>query len=63
MHSFVYVAKNPYFSVVGADGTFSIGDIPAGEYKVMMWHGFLGEKKVGKITVEAGGEVSMELSY
>jgi hypothetical protein len=63
MHSFVYVAKTPYFSVVGADGKFSIADIPAGEYKAVIWHGFLGEKKVGKITVEAGGEVSMELSY
>ncbi len=63
MHSFVYIAKTPYFSVVDETGAFSIGDIPAGTYKVVMWHGFLGEKKVGKITVEAGGEVSMELSY
>ena len=63
MHSFVFVAKNPYYSVVGADGTFSIGDIPAGTYEVMMWHGFLGEVEVGEITVDAGGEVTMELSY
>jgi len=63
MHSFVYVAKTPYFSVVDEAGAFSIADIPAGEYKVMMWHGFLGEQKVGSITVEAGGEVNMELSY
>jgi len=63
MHSFVYVAKNPYFSVVDENGSFSIGDIPAGTYKVMMWHGFLGEKKIGEITVDAGGEVNMDLSY
>ncbi|WP_456391003.1 hypothetical protein [Profundibacter sp.] len=63
MHSFVYVAKTPYFSVVDETGAFSIADIPAGEYKVMMWHGFLGEKKVGSVTVDAGGEVTMELSY
>ena len=63
MHSFVYVAKTPYFSVVDETGAFSITDIPAGEYKVMMWHGFLGEKKVGSVTVDAGGEVTMELSY
>jgi hypothetical protein len=63
MHAFVYVAKNPYFAVVDESGHFAIGDIPAGEYQVMMWHGFLGEKKVGKITVAANGEVSMDLSY
>ena len=63
MHSFVYVAKNPYFSVVDENGAFSIGDIPAGTYEVMMWHGFLGEIEVGEITVEANGEVSMDLSY
>ncbi|HHI71096.1 MAG TPA: hypothetical protein ENJ91_08845 [Rhodobacteraceae bacterium] len=63
MHAFVYVAKNPYFSVVDENGAFSITDIPPGTYKVMMWHGFLGEKKVGEITVDAGGEVKMDLSY
>ncbi len=63
MHAFVYVAKNPYFSVVDENGAFEIGDIPAGTYEVMMWHGFLGEVEVGEITVDAGGEVSMDLSY
>jgi len=63
MHAFVYVAKNPYFSVVDENGAFEIGAIPAGTYEVMMWHGFLGEVEVGEITVDAGGEVSMELSY
>lgn len=63
MHSFVYVAKNPYFSVVDETGAFSIADIPAGTYEVMMWHGFLGEVEVGEITIEAGGEVTMPLTY
>ncbi len=63
MHSFVFVAKNPYYSVVDENGGFSMDGIPAGTYEVMMWHGFLGEIEVGEITVDAGGEVSMELSY
>jgi len=63
MHSFVYVAKNPYFSVVDENGAFSIADIPAGTYEVMMWHGFLGEVEVGEITIDAGGEVTMPLTY
>jgi len=63
MHSFVYVAKNPYYSVVDENGGFSIDGIPAGTYEVMMWHGFLGEVEVGEVTVSAGGEATMELSY
>ncbi len=63
MHSFVFVAKNPYYSVVDENGHFSITDIPAGTYNVMVWHGFLGELKAGEITVDAGGEASMDLSY
>ncbi|MBE9475585.1 MAG: hypothetical protein IME92_00470 [Proteobacteria bacterium] len=63
MHSFVYVAKNPYYSVVNADGGFSIDGIPAGTYEVVMWHGFLGEVEVGEVTISAGGEATMELTY
>lgn len=63
MHSFVYVAKNPYYSVVNEQGGFSIDGIPAGTYEVVMWHGFLGEVEVGEVTVSAGGETTMDLSY
>ena len=63
MHSFVFVAKNPYFSVVDETGNFSITDIPAGKYDVVVWHGFLGEIKGGEVEVTAGGEATLSLSY
>jgi len=63
MHSFIFVAKNPYYSVVDDAGSFAIDGIPAGTYEVMMWHGFLGEVEVGEITVDAGGTVTKDLSY
>lgn len=63
MHSFVFVAKNPCYSVVDADGNFSFDGIPAGAYEVVVWHGFRGEIEAGELTVEAGGEASMDLSY
>lgn len=63
MHSFVFVAKNPYFAVVDENGGYSIADVPAGKYKVVVWHGFLGEIKGGEIEVAAGGETSLDLSY
>ncbi len=63
MHSFVFVAKNPYYAVVDEAGGFAIDGIPAGTYEVMIWHGFLGEVEIGEITVDAGGTVNMDLSY
>lgn len=63
MHSFVFVAKNPYYSVVDENGNFSIGEVPSGKYDVVVWHGFLGAIEAGEIEVTAGGEVSMDLSY
>jgi len=63
MHSFVFVAKNPYFALVDDTGHFEITDVPPGKYKIMVWHGFLGEVKGGKVEVVAGGETAIDLSY
>lgn len=63
MHSFVFVAKNPYYSVVDENGNFSITDIPEGTYEVIVWHGQLGELEAGDVEVGAGGEVTLNLSY
>ncbi len=63
MHSFVFVAKNPYYSVVDENGKFSITDVPPGTYKITVWHGSLGEVKGGEVTVDAGGEATVDLSY
>lgn len=62
MHAFVFVARNPYFSVVNDKGEFSIGDVPPGEYKINVWHGVLGIQK-GTVKVEAGGTASVNFSY
>ena len=32
MEAWVVVVDNPYYAQTGADGTFSIGEVPAGEY-------------------------------
>ena len=63
MHSFVFVARNPYFAVVDEAGSFTIEDIPAGSYEVMVWHGFLGEIEGGTVEVTAGGVATVDLSY
>ena len=35
MEGWIYVRDNPYFAVTGADGKFSIGDIPPGTYTLV----------------------------
>lgn len=62
MHGYVFVAKSPYFAVVKDDGSFSIDNVPPGTYKIIAWHGFLGEQK-GKVTVAAGGKASVDFTF
>ncbi|GJQ58584.1 MAG: hypothetical protein D8M57_09040 [Candidatus Scalindua sp. AMX11] len=53
MSAFVVVLDNPYFSVTGRDGVFTIENVPPGTYKLNAWHEKL--KTVSKeVTVEAG---------
>ncbi len=62
MHSFVFVAKNPYFSVVAEDGSYKIDNIPAGKYKIKAWHGILKDQK-GKVEVAAGGTTTVDFNF
>ncbi len=63
MHAYMFVAKSPYFAVIDDKGGFKIDNIPAGKYKIVLWHGFLGEVKGGKVEVKAGGDTKIDLSF
>jgi plastocyanin len=54
MSAFVHVFEHPYFAVTGADGSFSIANIPAGTYTLTMWHESLGTS-TQKIEITAEG--------
>jgi len=59
MSAFVVVLDNPYFSVTGKDGTFTIENVPPGTYKLNTWHESL--KTVSQeVTVEAGKTTNMD---
>ena len=62
MNAHFYPVKSPYYAVVGKEGTFSIDQIPAGEYEVHAWHPILGEQ-TKKITVAAGGSASLDFEF
>ena len=62
MHSFIFVAKNPYYAVVNADGTFSIDNVPAGKYTIKAWHGMLKNQK-SKVEVVANGSATVDFDF
>lgn len=38
MASWIVVMPHPYYAVTGEDGSFKLTDVPAGKYKVIVWH-------------------------
>ena len=53
MLGWVHVVDNPYFFQTGDDGTFSITDVPPGDYTLSAWQEWLGEIEI-PVTVRAG---------
>ena len=53
MGGYWVVADNPYAALSDADGKFSITEIPAGTYKVKIWHETLGES-MQEVVVKPG---------
>jgi plastocyanin len=61
MEGWIYVVDNPYFAITGADGKFSITDVPPGTYKLVAVQPFTGpvevpvtvaEKQATNLTIE-----------
>jgi hypothetical protein len=45
MKAFVGVLPHPYFATTGADGSFTIANLPAGTYTVEVWHEAFGTQE------------------
>jgi plastocyanin len=58
MHATLRVLDHPFFAVTGADGSFTIANVPAGKYKVELEHAKLG-KKMMDVEVTAGGTATV----
>jgi uncharacterized protein (DUF2141 family) len=54
------VVDHPYFAVTGADGTFSLPNLPPGTYTVGAWHELYGEQTM-QVTV--GEKETQEIEF
>lgn len=61
MKGWWFVAKTPYTVRTDEDGTFSIANIPAGTYKLKVWHEKLGESEQS-VVVKAGITTKINIS-
>jgi hypothetical protein len=44
MHAWIMELDHPYYATTGADGHFTIKDVPPGTYTLVAWHEAAGEK-------------------
>jgi plastocyanin len=62
MHAWVGVVVHPYFAVTGADGTFTLRNVPPGNYTIEIWQEALG-KQEQPITLAPSGTGELVFKY
>lgn len=62
MRGFVIVTSHPFFATSGADGSYTIEKVPAGDYIIEAWHPHYG-LKTAKVKVEDGKPVTVDFTY
>jgi hypothetical protein len=63
MEAWFHQVKNPYYAVVGKDGTFTIDGIPPGEYELYAWHPMMQESEEKKITISPNQKISVDFQF
>jgi hypothetical protein len=59
MISWGMAMEHPYYAVTGTDGSFSIGDVPPGQYRLMAWHPETGPVVQQSVTVPSKGSTNV----
>jgi hypothetical protein len=63
MESWGLAVDNPYYQMTGKDGTFSLTDVPPGDYVLTAWHPGVGTMLEKKISVPAKGTVQADFLF
>jgi hypothetical protein len=61
MHAWIMELEHPYYATTGADGHFTIKDVPPGSYTLAVWHEAAGEKSA-PVVVAAGQTVQSKIT-
>jgi hypothetical protein len=62
MSAYVAVTSNPFYSMTGADGSFTIQNVPVGEYTLGGWTAAFGTQDQ-KVTVRAGQSTQASFTF
>jgi hypothetical protein len=62
MHAVLVVSGHPYYALTDAHGAFKLADVPAGKYRLKLWHETLGEQ-TKEVTVTPNAEVKITLWF
>ncbi len=62
MQNWGYAIDNPYYAVTDLNGSFTIGDLPAGTYHIKAWHPILGSQE-REMTVQPNGTATLDLVF
>ena len=62
MVAYVQVMANRYFAQPGADGSFTIDNVPPGSYRLHVWHERIPAEVVQEITAGNGAEQPLEIA-
>lgn len=63
MESWGLAVDNPYYVLTSDGGTFTLTDVPPGEYTLMAWHPGLGTMLQKKVTVSEKGMSTVDFAF
>lgn len=62
MRGGIVVVENSHYATVKPDGSFSLPNVPAGTYKLTVWHAERGSRTVD-VTVPASGNARVDVTF
>jgi plastocyanin len=62
MKAFIGVTAHPFFAVSGEEGTFTIKDVPPGDYTLEAWHERYGTQEI-QVTVNPSGTATTDFTF